>query len=100
MPVPIASQAKEPPSISVGPLHEADLAEAKRIFHLAFGTFVGLPDPMQFAADRDYINPRFKADPSFAFAAHAGDQLIGSNFITRWGSVGVLGPLTVHPDFW
>jgi GNAT superfamily N-acetyltransferase len=100
MPVPIPLPAKEPPSVSITPLREADLAEAKRIFHLAFGTFVGLPDPMQFAADRDYINTRFKADPASAFAAHVGSQFVGSNFVARWGSLGVLGPLTVHPDFW
>ena len=26
--------------------------------------------------------------------------LVGSNFVTHWGSVGYFGPLTVHPDFW
>jgi hypothetical protein len=27
-------------------------------------------------------------------------ELVGSNFMANWGSVGVLGPLTVHPDLW
>jgi len=86
--------------ISVRPLREADLPEADRVFHLAFGTFLGLPDPMQFYPDRDYIRTRWKTDPTSAFAAEIDGQLVGSNFAIRWGSVGVLGPLTVHPKFW
>jgi len=86
--------------LSVRPLREADLPEADRIFHLAFGTFLGLPDPTQFYPDRDYIRTRWKADPASAFAAEIDGQLVGSNFAIRWGSVGVLGPLTVHPKFW
>jgi GNAT superfamily N-acetyltransferase len=89
-----------PSNISIRPLLESDLPEADRIFHLAFGTFLGLPDPMQFYPDRDYIRPRWKAVPSAAFAAEVDGQLIGSNLVSRWGSVGVLGPLTVHPNFW
>ena len=27
-------------------------------------------------------------------------SLVGSNFATRWGSVGFFGPLTVRPDLW
>jgi len=55
---------------------------------------------MQFYPDRDYIRPRFRADPKAAFAAHVDGKLVGSNLVSRWGSVAVLGPLTVHPNFW
>ena len=81
-------------------LQEADLPEAKRIFHLAFGTFLGLPDPMQFASDRDYVRGRYHANREGALGAEAGGELVGSNFVTRWGSVGFFGPLTIRPDFW
>jgi GNAT superfamily N-acetyltransferase len=87
-------------NLRVRPLGEADLPEAKRIFHLAFGTFLGVPDPMQFLPDRDFIHTRYHADPSAAFAAEDDGQLIGSNFVTTWGSVGFFGPLTVRPDYW
>jgi GNAT superfamily N-acetyltransferase len=87
-------------AVSVRPLGEAELDEADRIFHLAFGTFIGLADPMQFCADRDYVRARWKADPGAAFAAEVDGQVVGSNFAISWGSVGVLGPLTVHPSFW
>ncbi len=87
-------------AISVRPLREDDLAEADRIFRLAFGTFIGLPDPAQFAGDSDWIATRWRADPNAAFAAVVDGRLGGSNFATNWGSVAFFGPLSVHPDLW
>ncbi len=49
-------------------LREADLKEADTIFRLSFGTFLGLPDPMSFLGDTDYIGTRFRADPSLSLA--------------------------------
>ena len=34
--------------IRVGPLKASELKEADRIVRLAFGTFLGMPDPMAF----------------------------------------------------
>jgi GNAT superfamily N-acetyltransferase len=85
---------------TVRPLRENDLSEAKRIFHLAFGTFLGLGDPMEFWPDRDYVRTRCAADPSAALAAEADGEVIGSNFAANWGSVGFFGPLTIRPDYW
>ena len=79
---------------------ESDLAAADRVFRLAFGTFLKLPNPMDFYGDGDMIRTRWLADPSAAFGAFLVGELIGSNFGTNWGSVGFFGPLTVHPDFW
>lgn len=81
-------------------LKEADLGEADRVSRLSFGTFLGLPDPMSFFGDADFIRTRFRADPSLSLAAEVDGNFVGSNFIANWGSVGVFGPLTVHPDFW
>jgi len=81
-------------------LKEADLGEADRVPRLSFGTFLGLPDPMSFFGDADFISTRFRADPSLSLAAEVDGNFVGSNFIANWGSVGVFGPLTVHPDFW
>lgn len=86
--------------ISTEPLREEDLTEADKIFRLAFGTFIGLPDPSQFAQGADYIRTRWTADPAAAFAAKIRGQLVGTNFATTWGSVGFFGPLTIHPDYW
>jgi GNAT superfamily N-acetyltransferase len=86
--------------VTVRPMREADLVEAKRIFHLAFGTFLGLPDPMQFVADRDFVISRWRTDATAALAAELDGQLLGSNFAIRWGSVAFFGPLTIRPDAW
>jgi GNAT superfamily N-acetyltransferase len=81
-------------------LTETDLPRVDRIFRLAFGTFNGLPDPLQHGGDSDKIRTRWLADPGAAFGADVSGELIASNFVTCWGSVGYFGPLTVHPDFW
>lgn len=87
--------------IEIGPLREADLPQADRIFRLAFGTFLGLPEPLAFAGDSDFIGTRWRAAPDAALGAYAADgTLVGTNFAARWGSFGFFGPLTVHPDYW
>ncbi len=81
-------------------MRESELDEAARIFRVAFGTFIGLPDPNTFAADRNYIHSRWMANPAAALAAEVDGALAGSNFVTRWGSFGFFGPLTVRPELW
>ena len=39
--------------IKVGLLKQSELVEADRIVRLAFGTFLGLPNPLEFMDDRD-----------------------------------------------
>ena len=87
-------------NIIIENLREEDLAAADHVFRLAFGTFLGLPDPLQFAAGADFINTRWKTDPAAFFAAKIDGMLVGSNFATNRGSVGFFGPLTIHPNFW
>jgi len=87
-------------NINVRPLQETELSTADTIMRLAFGTFIGLPEPMSFMGDAAYIRNRWLANPEAAFAAEVDRQVIGSNFATNWGSVGFFGPLTVRPDFW
>jgi hypothetical protein len=85
---------------TIRPLRADDLPEADRIFRLAFGTFVGLPDPATFAGDTDYVRTRFRTDPEGALAAEIDGRLAGTNFVTTWGSLGFFGPLSVRPDLW
>ena len=89
------SKAPRPAIIA---LRDEDLPEAERILRLAFGTFLRVPQPETFWADRDYVYGRKRAAHVAAFGATIDDRLVGSNFATRWGSVGFLGPLTVRPD--
>ena len=82
----------------IRPLTKGDLAAARRICCTAFGTFLGAPEPENFWGDRDYIYGRFGAEHVASFAAELDGELVGSNFATRWGSVGFFGPITVRPD--
>jgi GNAT superfamily N-acetyltransferase len=86
--------------VTIRSLREKDLPEADRIVRLAFGTFLGMPDPLQFMGDAEYVRTRWLADPSAVFGAELGGELVGTNFATRWGSVGFFGPLTIRPDLW
>jgi GNAT superfamily N-acetyltransferase len=91
-----AENARSEPLIA--PLSERDLPEAERIFRVAFGTFLGAPDPETFWADRDYVYSRWRAPHVAALGATIDGDLVGTNFATRWGSVGFFGPITVRPD--
>ena len=86
--------------VKVHALQESDLATADHIMRLAFGTFLGLPDPTSFLGDADLVHTRWRANPNAAFAAEIDNRIIGSNFAANWGSVGFFGPLTIHPDLW
>jgi len=87
-------------AVKISPLRESELEEAVRIVRLAFGTFLGLPNPMEFMGDRDLMTPRWRARNTKVLAARIDGRLVGSNVITRWGSFGFFGPLTVLPEFW
>ncbi|HYN41341.1 MAG TPA: GNAT family N-acetyltransferase [Thermoanaerobaculia bacterium] len=81
----------------VRPLLEEELGEADAIYRRAFGTFLSLPDPLAFDGDAQVLRCRWSADPGAGLALLDDGSLAGSNFVTRWGSVGLFGPLTVEP---
>jgi predicted N-acetyltransferase YhbS len=84
----------------IRPLRESEVGVADRIFRIAFGTFVGLPDPMAFGRQADIIGSRWRSDPGSVLAAEQAGEIVGSNCLINWGSVGLFGPLTVRPDLW
>src|SRR5688572_16051885 len=86
--------------LSIRPLRRSDLAAAEHVWRLAFGTFLGLPDPQAFRPGARVIATRWAADPEAVFAAELDGELVGSNVATHWGSVGLFGPLSVRPDLW
>ena len=55
---------------------------------------------MTFSGDADYVRTRWLADPKTALGAEIDGKLVGSNFATRWGSLGFFGPLSVEPQWW
>lgn len=96
----MSAQEEKLEPVTIENLQKEDLAEADHIFRLAFGTFIGVPDPASFHQGADYVRTRWTADPGAAFAAKIQGKLVGTNFATNWGSVGFFGPLTIHPDYW
>ena len=58
---------------------------------LAFGTFLGIPEPSSFMGDASFVVPRWNADPSAAFVAEIDGRIVGSNFAARWGKLRVPG---------
>ena len=93
----VAPYAPADTSVVVRQLRESDLPEADRVLRAAFDTFLGVPD---LFGDKDYLRTRWLADPTAALAAEHDGRLVGSNFVTGWGSVGFFGPLSVRPELW
>jgi hypothetical protein len=65
--------------IAVRQMNENDLEQADKIMKLAFGTFLGLPEPISFIGDADYVHTRYHADPSAALVAEIDGKIVGSN---------------------
>ncbi|HET7244835.1 MAG TPA: hypothetical protein VFJ07_08360 [Streptosporangiaceae bacterium] len=72
--------------VVIRPLTEADLVDADRVFRVAFGTFLGAPDPRQFFGDAEFVRTRWHTDNDAAFAAVREGRLVGSNFVTNWAA--------------
>ena len=92
----------------IRPLQEQELSQADHVFRLAFGTAAQLSNPLQMFGDAGYMQrwylktggAMFPTGAGEAIAAEKDNKIIGSIFLVRWGSLGLLGPLTVHPDDW
>ena len=80
-------------------MEKDDLTEADRIIRLAFGTFMKHDNPADYRSDARYAYPRYSADPSASFVAEMDGKIVGSNFGLCWGSVGIFGPLSIHPEY-
>jgi predicted N-acetyltransferase YhbS len=87
-------------NLVIRPLQEADVSAADRIFREAFAKFLGIPDPRDFGRDAALLVTRWRADPAAPLGAFLDGTLVGSCFITRWGSFGFVGPVSVRPDLW
>jgi GNAT superfamily N-acetyltransferase len=62
----------------------------------AFDMFTGT----SLFGNRDYVHTRWHADPAASLAAEQDGQLLGTNFVSRGGTVGFFGPLSVLPERW
>lgn len=96
----MSSTALGQEAVRVRQMQKSDLDEVDQIFRVAFGTFIGLPDPAAFAKGQDFVRTRWRTDPSAAFAADYDGTLAGSNLAVHWGSFAFFGPLTIRPSLW
>ncbi len=87
-------------NVVIAPLGETEVERADRVMRLAFGSFLGLPDPLAFMGDAECIRTRWRADPASAFGAAVDGEIVGASIATRWGTVGYFGPLVVDPRLW
>ena len=85
--------------VTVDPLTKNDVDQADDIFRNAFATFLGI-DKAKLWGDSEVLRTRWLAPNTRVIAARIGGRLVGSNVLTRWGSVGWFGPLTISPEHW
>jgi GNAT superfamily N-acetyltransferase len=88
------------PQIEVRQLGEDDIAEAQRCNRAAFSRFLGLPEPDLFRPGADVIGPRSRAWREASFALTEDGRLAGVALMMRWGSVAIVGPVTIFPEDW
>lgn len=87
-------------TIVIRALAESDIDAAERLRRLAFGTMFGLPDPMSFRGDAALLAGRRWAFPDGGLIAEDNGEILGVAMANRWGSLGVFGPVAVHPTHW
>lgn len=87
-------------AIEIKTLDEDDVDAAERLRRLAFGTLFGLPDPLSFRGDAALLGPRRWAFPEGGVVAAENGELLGVAMANHWGSLGIFGPVAVHPEQW
>jgi GNAT superfamily N-acetyltransferase len=86
--------------VTIRAMREADLGAADHLYRLAFGTWFQFPEPLAFRGDAGMVVPRWRTYPDGGVVAERQGTMIGMSFAANWGSLGVLGPVAVHPDCW
>jgi GNAT superfamily N-acetyltransferase len=82
--------------IEVRPLAAAAVDAAGDVFRDAFASVLGAG----VHRDTELVRTRFRAPHTTALAAYRNGEVAGSTFVTRWGSFGYFGPLSVTPKLW
>jgi len=88
------------PDIEIRQLREDEFDEAALCDRTAFSTFLGLPKPAAFRPGADVIGPRSRAWREASLALTENGRLAGIALMMRWGSVAIVGPVTVLPEDW
>jgi hypothetical protein len=85
--------------ISVRELQEQELSAAIGS-SVVFGTSLGIPDPLQFSGNADYVHTTWRAHPERIVCRRMRWRTCRVE--RRWslGSVTFFGPLAIRPDLW
>lgn len=90
------------PAVTIRLMRSRDLAEAARILRVAFeATGMSLPEGFGPASDDlRVLGEWFKREPGGVFTAESGGRVVGSVVAYHWGTLGLVGPLSVEPSWW
>ena len=88
------------PAVVVRKMRNEDVPVAEKIFRLAFGSEFGLADPMSFRGDAGVVAFRHTIYPDGGVVAEVEGNVTGFSIASRWGLVGFVGPVCVHPEYW
>ncbi len=87
-------------AVEIRALAEDEVETAERLRRLAFGTLLGLADPLSFRGDAALLPARRRAFPEGGLVAVEDGALLGVVMANDWGSLGIFGPAAVHPEHW
>jgi GNAT superfamily N-acetyltransferase len=82
--------------LEVRPLAAADIDGAHRVLRAAFTALHGV----DLLADTDLLRSRSRARHTAVLGVGPPGRPVASIVVTGWGSVGLLGPLSVDPPLW
>src|SRR5262245_17455705 len=83
----------------IRPMSKDDLDISDRVHRIAFGTRFGLPDPSKFRGDAELVRNRWAIDATTALVAELEGIIVGGACAMDWGSVFIVGPVFIRPDY-
>eukprot|EP00656_Telonema_subtile_P005843 TRINITY_DN12674_c0_g1_i1.p1 TRINITY_DN12674_c0_g1~~TRINITY_DN12674_c0_g1_i1.p1 ORF type:complete len:504 (+),score=92.17 TRINITY_DN12674_c0_g1_i1:71-1582(+) len=82
--------------IKIRPMRAQDCDQADACMTKAFGGLLSTEHPF---GDVDYVKSRFKYAKAAFVAENERGEIIGSQFVSDWGSMAFRGPLSVDPAY-
>jgi predicted N-acetyltransferase YhbS len=82
--------------LEVRPLRPVELDRADRVLREAFVALHGV----DLLGDTALLGTRFRARHATVLGAVRHGWPVGSIVVTRWGSLGLLGPMSIDPQLW
>jgi predicted N-acetyltransferase YhbS len=91
------------PLIKIRRVRKGDLAKVRDVIELAFGDLFERQlgsRPRQVFGGAQYVHHRWLMEPWGCFVAEEGEgKLVGAALAVMWGSLGLVGPVAVLPNY-